>query len=187
MEFIFKNYRSYRSITRPLSLDQRRVLWAGMSSSQQAHIERDFEAGNWDHVIIKDEIDFRLKQLKERYGEDLVSIRVRIILEGNKFRVSRKFWLESFKTFKIFPRKFRRELFSGIHAASDKSNPAIMILSRNKNDSIFFKNTEPSSISDAEFFELKTFLSSEKIFFCDFLLFLGLTKSEILNFGGFEM
>ncbi|MAG24395.1 hypothetical protein CMI47_02350 [Candidatus Pacearchaeota archaeon] len=129
--FIFNNYEEYFSITRPLSLFQRKRLFDTLSPSEKEFLENDFDKNRWEELLVINEINRKSDLIKKKYNRDLFFIRLKV-LSGKKVRVKKVFWNYVISMFADFPSEYLKSVLGGIISRADRDDPSFLILKLDK-------------------------------------------------------
>lgn len=124
---IFKDFGEYWYYARSLSEYQRSVIFSSLPIPEQDSINDSYERGAWKDVFYRNEIDDVLDELKERYGFDVLNLRMKAIM-GKSVFIPTKFWdivIEQMSKYKI---TYVQHILSGIDAIPCKENPNVSLL-----------------------------------------------------------
>lgn len=88
---VFKNFGEYWYYTKYLSRKQRKIIFKSLSSDQKASLDDSYVKDCWGDLFYHNEIDEKIDDLEEAFGQNLYSIRFKA-LKGKSVYVSTKFW-----------------------------------------------------------------------------------------------
>tara|TARA_Y100000034_G_scaffold93045_1_gene112552 strand:+ start:1483 stop:1905 length:423 start_codon:yes stop_codon:yes gene_type:complete len=100
---IFESFIDYWYFAKSLSDHQRELIFTSLPHEQRIKIEKSYEKGGWHDVLMRDELNKYIDEIKEKDNYDLLDIRCRV-LKGKSVYLPRKFWekiighLDSYKT-----------------------------------------------------------------------------------------
>ena len=88
---VFKNFTEYWYYARYLSREQRKIVFKSLPVEQKEFLDNSYLKEGWCDVFNRNEIDEKIDELKEAYGFDVLSIRLKV-LKGKSVYVPSKFW-----------------------------------------------------------------------------------------------
>ena len=124
---IFKDFGEYWHYARSLSEYQRSVIFSSLSLSEQDSINTSYDRGAWRDVFYRNEIDEILDELKERYGFDVLNLRMKV-LKGKSVFIPTKFWDIVVEQMSKYHLDDIQHILSGIDAIPCRENPNVSLL-----------------------------------------------------------
>lgn len=132
-QVVFKDFSEWWYYARALSEKQRDLVFSNLSDEQQHALEDSYAREGWEDVFCRNEIDEILDGLKEKYGYDVLDIKVRV-LRGKSVYLPAKFWelvTDHLAHYKAEDVKFA---VYGIRATACKVNPNVVLLTPDFSD-----------------------------------------------------
>ena len=125
--YIFKDFSEYWYYARPLSIQQREVIFDNLDQDQKEVIEDSYVEDGWVDVMCRNEIDEFLDKIKEKFGYDILNIRIKV-RNGNSVYIPKKMW----DIITRYLHQYRDEsisyILSGIKTSICKENDQIILL-----------------------------------------------------------
>lgn len=125
----FENFLEYWYFAKTLSNNQRETLFASLPIDQQAKIERSYDRGGWHDVVIRNELNKYIDQIKKEDGYDLLEIRCKV-LSGKSVYVPRDFWQKVIKHLDEYSMNDTDFVLSNMKAMICKRNSKVVLLLR---------------------------------------------------------
>jgi len=112
---VFRNFEEFVSLTRPLNLDQRRKLVESLPQIERKSLIASWQSDGWEDLFIRNEIDEILDGLRERFGEDLIFMRIQI-LNGAIRKIRKSFWMAVCEALEPYADKHKAYVLEGIQS-----------------------------------------------------------------------
>jgi hypothetical protein len=88
---VFNDFLEYWHYTRPLSRRQRLVIFNSLSDDQRSNLSKSYSDGIWEDVFGRNSVNEKLDEIKEKYGHDLLDIKLKVC-SGRSFYISTEKW-----------------------------------------------------------------------------------------------
>lgn len=124
---IFKDFHEYWYYARYLSEHQRSIVFQSLSDEQRDYLNKSYHKGEWGDLFYRNEIDAFLDEIKDKYGYDLLELRIKI-LNGKSVYIPTDLWnlikgyLEQYKY------KDVKHILSRIKFIQCHKNPKVTLL-----------------------------------------------------------
>ncbi len=126
-KFIFNSFSEYWYYTRALSENQRKIIFRSLPTEQKSFLDNSYCRDGWNDVFYRNEIDEEIDKLKQKYGYNLIDIRIKAI-KGNSVYLPSKFWEEVM----LKMGKYRKDsidfVMSGMKGEACEENPAVCLV-----------------------------------------------------------
>lgn len=109
----FDNFQEFFALTRPMNESQREKLLECLPSSERRHLLRARSSEGWEDLMIANQIDILLDQIKDEFNEDLILLRIQV-LSGHIKKVRKAFWLYVNDVFASYSIRHKWQIFEGI-------------------------------------------------------------------------
>ncbi len=124
---VFDDFLEYWHYTRPLSRNQRLVIYNCLSDDQKSKLNKSYEDGIWEDLFSRNAINEKLDEIKEKYGHDLINIKLRVN-SGHSFYISTKQWEDILGELKGFNPRHISFIFKGIMSTECKENKEVTLI-----------------------------------------------------------
>lgn len=128
-ERVFESFQEFFSLTRPMSEIQRETLMQCLSPAERKHLLRCRSTEGWEDLMIQNQIDVLLDQIKEEFEEDLILLRIQV-LSGNIKKVRKAFWSYVNDVFAPYAIRHKWHIFEGISARDHNKEWVLLVPSR---------------------------------------------------------
>ena len=132
-DLIFEDFHEYWYYARYLSEGQRTIIYNSLPSEQKKYLNSSYKRGGWSDVFCRNEIDYFLDEMKEKYGYDILELRVKA-LSGKSIYIPTKFWEIVTEYMNQYNRKDVRHIMSGLKDIQCEKNPSVTLLVSEKSD-----------------------------------------------------
>ena len=126
-DLIFKDFREYWYFARYLSKSQRTTVFNSLPSDQRDYLNSSYTKGEWNDVLLRNEIDKIIDELKDRYGYDLLELRAKVFA-GKSVYIPTKFWEIVFEEMDKYDQRYTQYIMSDIKDIQCKENPNVTLL-----------------------------------------------------------
>tara|TARA_B100000614_G_scaffold262903_1_gene299864 strand:- start:32365 stop:32793 length:429 start_codon:yes stop_codon:yes gene_type:complete len=110
---VFQNFEEFVSLTRPLTVDQRKKLVEYLPKSEKQALLETWQSQGWEDLFIRNEIDQVVDFIRTRFNEDIISLRIQV-KSGNICKVKRSFWDSVLVMFEPYSDEQKRYVLEGI-------------------------------------------------------------------------
>lgn len=124
---IFKNFSEWWYYARILTTEQRSKVFENLSEEEKDALEASYMDAGYADVFCRNEINERLDSLKEKYGYDILEIRMKV-LKGKSCYLPAKFWELLEEHMNQYKPEAVRFVMSGIRAIPCRSNSDVVLL-----------------------------------------------------------
>lgn len=128
-ERFFKSFQEFFALTRPMNETQRDRLLECLPSSERRHLLRARSAEGWDDLLIANQIDALVDQIKDEFNEDLILLRIQV-LSGQIRKVRKAFWTYINDVFAPYSIRHKWQIFEGISARDHTNEWVLLVPSR---------------------------------------------------------
>jgi hypothetical protein len=125
-ERFFDGYQEFFVLTRPMNENQRDIILECLPSSERRHLLRARSAEGWDDLLIANQIDALVDQIKDEFNEDLFLLRIQI-LSGQIRKVRKAFWVYINDVFSQYSIRHKWQIFEGV-MARDHTNEWVLLV-----------------------------------------------------------
>lgn len=125
----FNGFSEYWHFAKHMTSEQRDILFSSFSSSQKRIIKSSFNSGKWVDLLIRDQLDELVDQIKASYGLDLIEARCKV-LKGQSIYVSKECWDFIQEKLSSNDEKHKSYLIGGIKGIACKVNNNVVLLVR---------------------------------------------------------
>ena len=132
-DLFFEDFHEYWYYARYLSEDQRVIIFDSLPPEQRKHLNNSYKKGAWSDVFYRNEIDRFLDEVKDRYGYDILGIKVKV-LSGKSVYIPTKFWEIVIEHMNQYNIKNVKYIISGIKDIKCEKNPNVTLLVSDKSD-----------------------------------------------------
>lgn len=129
-ERVFDDFQEFFSLTRPMTDTQREVLIKCLDPNERRSLLKARKSEGWEDLVIQNEIDFLLDQIKEEFKEDLIYIRIQV-LSGHVCKIRKAFWFYVNDVFCNFSIRHKWHIFEGV-AAKEYNKDWILLVPTNR-------------------------------------------------------
>ena len=124
---IFKSFTDYWYFTKSLSEHQRQIIFKSLPLDQRMRIEESYDKGGWDDVLMRNELNQFLDEIKRKDGYDLLAIRCKV-LSGKSVYLPRRFWDKVFKKLDEYNGKHSEFIIGGLTAVICEANRLVVLI-----------------------------------------------------------
>jgi hypothetical protein len=97
-KFVFESFLEYYHYFKHLSSTQRDIIFSSLSDEEQKRLDKACRSGGWKDLLVRNELNRRLDELKQRHNIDAVQLRCKVIA-GKSVYVSSALWDDIIETF----------------------------------------------------------------------------------------
>ena len=115
----FKSFTEFWHLTRSLTNQQQKILWASLSRREKRKLDISFYKGGWNDLFMRNVLDEKIDEVEKQTGINLLDLRVKI-LHGKSFHLTNDFWEYLRKTFEDYRPEALEYIFGGISFEEDK-------------------------------------------------------------------
>lgn len=126
-KYIFKDFSEYWYYARPLSTEQRELIFDNLDQDQKEVIEDSYIRDGWVDVMCRNEIDEFLDKVKSKFGYDILNIRLRI-KKGKFVYIPKRLWDMITKYLYQYRKESVSYILSGIKSSPCRENDQIVVL-----------------------------------------------------------
>jgi len=110
---VFQNFEEFVSLTRPLTVEQRKKLVEHLPTSEKRSLLKTWKSQGWEDLFIRNEIDQIIDSIRIKFNEDLISLRIQV-KTGNICKVKRSFWDSVLVMFEPYSDEQKQYVLEGI-------------------------------------------------------------------------
>jgi len=110
---VFQNFEEFVSLTRPLTVDQRKKLVEYLPAPEKRPLLKTWQTQGWEDLFIRNEIDQIVDFIRDKFNEDLISLRIQV-KNGNICKVKRSFWSSVLVMFEPYSNEQKQYVLEGI-------------------------------------------------------------------------
>ena len=132
-DLVFEDFHEYWYYARYLSEVQRTIIYNSLSSEQRKCLNSSYKRGAWSDVFYRNEIDQFLDEMKDKYGYDILELRVKAI-SGKSVYIPTKFWEIVMGYMNQYNKEDVRYIISGIRSIQCEKNPNVTLLISERSD-----------------------------------------------------
>lgn len=133
-ERVFYDFQEFFSLTRPMTDMQRDALIKCLDPNERKSLLKARKTEGWEDLLMQNEIDFLLDQIKDEFKEDLVYIRIQV-LSGRVCKLRKAFWSYVNDVFCNFSMRHKWHIFEGLSAKEYKKDWVLLFpTNRSKNE-----------------------------------------------------
>ncbi len=125
-ERVFDDFTEFYSLTRPMTEEQRDILMQNLSLGERRHLTKARRVEGWDDLLIRNQIDLLLDQIKDEFDEDLIFIRIQV-LSGHLRKVRKSFWAHVNDVFASYSMRHKWHILEGIVAKEYKDDWVLLV------------------------------------------------------------
>lgn len=125
-QFIFKNFGDYYHFFQYLSHLQREVIFSSLSTEEQSFLEKSCAEGGWEDLIVRNELNRRVNEIKEKYGFDLIASRIKV-LRNKTVYIDTKIWKHIVRIFSDYSEKHIVYILGGIEEKIVNRDTSLLI------------------------------------------------------------
>lgn len=125
----FDSFQEFFALTRPMNEMQREMLLECLPSSERRLLLRARLAEGWDDLLIANQIDTLVDQIKDEFNEDLILLRIQV-LSGQIRKVRKAFWNYVNDVFAPYSIRHKWQLFEGITARDHTGDWVLLVPSK---------------------------------------------------------
>lgn len=125
-ERVFDSFMEFYALTRPMTEMQREILMQNLSSTERRQLAKARKAEGWDDLLIRNQIDVYLDQIKDEFDIDLIFLRIQV-LHGNLRKVRKAFWVYVNDVFAPYSIRHKWHIFEGIVAKEYKDDWVLLV------------------------------------------------------------
>ena len=126
---VFRDFAEYWFYAKQLAQKQRDVVFSNLSNDQQKSLEKDYKKGGWEDLIIRNEIDVILEDIKKTLNIDVLELRCKA-LSGKTIYVKKSQWDYIIDTFSQFDTKHSRYVIGGIEAQPTNNEDTVLVIKK---------------------------------------------------------
>ena len=131
---IFENFLDYWHYTRMLSENQKKVIYDNLPQEQRIKLEKSYETGGWNDVMMRNQLDNIVDQIKADSGYDLLKIRAKVF-SGRSVYLPRKFWRKVIVDLKQYKDEDTQFIIGGLKVIiQDANSNVILLVQRGKDE-----------------------------------------------------
>lgn len=123
---VFKNFADYWFYARCLSLNQRDIILSNLPEKQKEKLIKSYKEGGWEDLVMRNEIDKMIDEIKENSGIDLLQIRCKVFSEKSVYMNKSK-WQSIIEKFEAFQKRHIYYILGGI-IAEDVNEETILLV-----------------------------------------------------------
>jgi len=112
---VFINFEEYWYYAKLLTIDQREVLLNSLNSSQRKQLMSSYRNGGWEDLVIRNEIDKIIDNIKKDINIDLIQNRCNIV-KGRSISIKKSQWEYIQDIFKKYKECHTNYILAGIKA-----------------------------------------------------------------------
>lgn len=125
---LFENFSEYWRFCGSLNENHRKVIFSSLPEDQKKKIQKSYQQGGWKDLFRRNQIDTILDGLKEKYGMNLLSLKLKIMSGKSHYmkKVEWDFIVDSFKEFLTEPEHLNH-IFGGLKVEEINKDTVLII------------------------------------------------------------
>jgi len=124
---VFKNFADYWFYAKFLSSDQREVILSNLSDDQRDALLESYKNGGWEDLVVRNEIDKLLEEVKCSLGIDMLEIRCKV-LSGKSVYIKRSKWDYIIDIFGSFKPKHNNYILGNLFAQNADDDTVLIVV-----------------------------------------------------------
>jgi len=130
---VFSSFAEYWHYARYLSREQRKIIFKSLSTEQKEFLDNSYLKEGWSDLFYRNEVNDKIDELKEDYGFDLISIRIKAI-QGKSVYVPTKFWKIAEEQMEQYKPEVTDFVMSGMKAIPCENNKEVCLIVHDTDD-----------------------------------------------------
>ena len=123
---VFKNFADYWFYAKFLSSDQREVILSNLPDDQREDLLESYKDGGWEDLVVRNEIDKLLEEVKSSLNIDLLEIRCKV-LSGKSVYIKKSKWDYIIDIFGSFKPKHNNHILGNLFAQQVDDDTVLII------------------------------------------------------------
>ena len=124
-KIVFNNFEEYWYYAKILSTEQRDIILSSLTTNQRKKLMLSYREGGWEDLVVRNELDRIIDQIKNEVGVDLMGNKCKIVA-GKSVCVRKSQWNYVQDIFKKYKKQHTDYILGGIK--SEKLDDKMLLL-----------------------------------------------------------